>query len=191
MSYSALVRLFVAILRKLAFTSPLSPRLNPLTHWKRLWALFLSTAQRLFRFMSKPGTDGLSPSRALSSIKVDTLQSPQAPILNPPIVPDDPLDEKHSSSSLLTASSPYFASAVPEQRELDDLDQVERGEAAYASVTALAEMPFADGNSSEQPVESPPQAATGSGDRVDKLGAWEMVPKLPTWFGSFHKYVWI
>ncbi len=179
MLYSALVRLFVAILRKISFPSPSSPRLTSLAYSKRLWALFLLTAQRLFGFESSLGPDGLSPSLDLPSTKAQTPESPHVPIVDLPISPAVPLHENKPSPTLHISAASCFTSALPEQYELDTLNQAERGDIAHASVS-ITEMPLADGvNYSQNPAESLPEVEISPADGFDEPQSWEMESILP------------
>lgn len=138
------------------------------------------SAKRLFGFGSDPGPDGSLPSMPSPVTKYNTPESPLPPILNLPVAPAQSLDQKHPPPMLAIDLAPCHASAMPEQHELDTLNDAERGESAYASATALAELPFADDlNSFEHPAEPPAEASASPEDGVDDPGAWKMKPGLP------------
>ncbi len=112
---SAILRLFLAVLRKLAFGIPKLVNKYPLELSKRLWALLLLTAQRLFGSRSSP-----------TSI-IRTSESTVTRILDPSIIRTQSHDGNISSPTPSVTTAQCLASTRPERVELEHLNLIEEG----------------------------------------------------------------
>ncbi len=196
MLYSALFRLFVAILRRLAYSTERLGR-NVLGRSQRLWALFLQTARHLFASGSRPGHDSSSLYlSALSSIPKIS-DSADDPTTRPPDSHADVIDivDKRAPSPCLPPTSILCtASTVPEIEEIHNrsLREAEEGEVkSTKSSLRLREsedlgIPTLTRNEIQQQGESElsPEEDRKDTRYDDPEGtSWKIIPCLPdkTW----------